>query len=123
VAILCVVNGSSEVELPSNVPITVRQTHLKTGWSGGIGYSRAQFDAPFFWRIQDDLTVSPTCPRRLWTRFADEPKLAALTPLALTEDGLVTKSSCGGVLGPDGTMESWYPPDPMELDDPDHLRG
>lgn len=116
-AVLCVVNGSGEIEPPRDIPISVRQTHLNTGWSGGIGYARTQFEAPLLWLIQDDLTVTPTCLEALRAPFADEPNLAALSPLALTADGLVDTASCGGIVGPDGAMESWYPPHPVEVAD------
>ncbi|MBA2560628.1 MAG: glycosyltransferase [Propionibacteriales bacterium] len=105
-------------ELPG---VEVLQPGLNLGFAGALHHARSRADAEFLWALQDDVRPEPDCLRRILGRLSAADQPAVVSPVMLNAAGLVPARSRGGVLGPDGAMDHWFPeadtrPEDLDLD-------
>lgn len=89
--------------------VTVLESELNPGFPASLNLARSATTSPYLWIIQDDMTVDTNCLRRLMERITAEDRPAIVSPVMINEQGLVTATSRGGLVGDGAVMDHWYP--------------
>lgn len=125
VAIVCIVNGCSDVTTDDRrYPVTALRLNVNAGWSGGQVVARSLHTAPYFWLVQDDMTVTGECLDELMLALRADPDLGVVSPVAVDNQGRALAGQC--YRGSDWDRVLWdrWPPEPWPVADlglPDYL--
>lgn len=105
--------------LPELGDVTVLRPGINLGFPGALNHVRSRITARYVWILQDDLTVEPGCLQSLLGRISAQDQPAMVSPVLLTEDGLIRPHCRGGVFESDGRLAYPVPREatpPAQLD-------
>jgi GT2 family glycosyltransferase len=106
---LIIVWNDPRQPVPEFDAVTVLEPGMNLGFPGALNHARRRIDAEFLWVMQDDVRVAPDCLDNLLRRMSAPDRPALVAPVYLDPDGLIPAQSRGGIVGPDGQMESRSP--------------
>lgn len=119
--VLCIVNraGAAPEEVAELAELGARvvSAGLNLGWAGGLAFARRLVDADLLWLVQDDMVPAPTCLAELRRALEADDRLALVSPLVVTEDGMVPPHSCGASIDDTGALTDLIPAEPIAAGD------